>query len=85
MDQEENQSRPSWRDTAGYVAALNETTAAAITAAAVLAYAFIRYGNVTSVRAYLIAGVAFNQNFSTQGRNSTSHVQALRGWFATCQ
>ena len=25
------------------------------------------------------------QNFSTHGRNSTSHVQALRGWFAICQ
>lgn len=28
---------------------------------------------------------AFLQNVSTQGRNSTSHVQALRGCMATCQ
>ena len=25
------------------------------------------------------------QNFSTHGRSSTSHVHALRGWFATYQ
>jgi hypothetical protein len=32
-----------------------------------------------------ISGARTPQNRSTQGRSSTSQVQALRGWFATCQ
>ena len=46
-------------------------------------FAFIRGGEITAAPFRLVPGPP--QNFSTHGRNSTSHVQALRCWFATYQ